>query len=162
MAKKADEKTATPAEPRKEGAPEFVWTEEIESAIFDKLMDGLVPAQILGSKRDPKLPGVTTFYKRIRDDSEFAKKYTRAIEVRTDADIDQIREIVMAPAVIAESIGGSHVDSGDVALRRLQIDALKWTASKRLPKKYGEKLELSGDSSAPLQIVVKQYTPPDA
>jgi len=161
MAKKADEKTATPAEPKEKGRPEYVWTEETEDAILEELMQGKVPAQILGANRRESWPGLSTFYKRIQNDASFAKKYTRAMEVRTEADVDQIREIVMAPAAEISTEYGSHVDSGDVALRRLQVDALKWTASKRLPKKYGEKLELAGDASAPLQIVVKQYTPPD-
>lgn len=140
-------------EPKKEGAPAFAWTAEIEDAILDEIMDGEVPAVILGKGRDPRFPGVTTFYKWIRDNDEFAKKYARALEVRTDSDVDEIRSIVMAPAVIAESVTGSHVDSGDVALRRLQVDALKWTASKRLPKKYGDKLEIEStviDRRAPV------------
>lgn len=137
MAKRA-EKSGAPPEPKENGRPPFAWTEEIEDAILDELMGGKVPAVILGEKRDSRFPGVTTFYKWIRDDERFSKKYAQAMEVRTDADVDEIRTIVMAPAVVAESINGSHVDSGDVALRRLQVDALKWLASKRKPKKYGD------------------------
>jgi hypothetical protein len=38
----------------------------------------------------------------------------------------------------------------EVAGLRLQSDNRKWLLSKLAPKKYGEKLELSGDANAPL------------
>lgn len=131
----------------------MAYSEEVMDQILEELMAGKVPAEILGPDRRPEYPGLTYFYKLIRDDESFAKKYARAMEVRTEADVDKIREIAMAPAVEVSSEYGSHVDSGDVALRRLQVDALKWTASKRLPKKYGEKVtnEHTGPNGGPMQ-----------
>lgn len=131
----------------------MAYSEEVMDQILEELMAGKVPAEILGPDRRPEYPGLTYFYKLIRDDESFAKKYARAMEVRTEADVDKIREIAMAPAVEVSSEYGSHVDSGDVALRRLQVDALKWTASKRLPKKYGDKVtsEHVGPDGGPMQ-----------
>jgi hypothetical protein len=37
-----------------------------------------------------------------------------------------------------------------VQKQRLQVDSRKWLLSKMLPKVYGDKIELSGDASAPL------------
>ena len=35
---------------------------------------------------------------------------------------------------------------------KLQVDTRKWLLSKLAPKKYGEKLELTGDPDRPLAI----------
>lgn len=48
----------------------------------------------------------------------------------------------------------------DAALGRLKFDARKWTASKLLPKKYGDKLELSGDPQSPLAINIVRFSDP--
>jgi hypothetical protein len=36
--------------------------------------------------------------------------------------------------------------------RRIRVDTRKWIASKLKPKKYGDKIELGGDTNAPLII----------
>jgi hypothetical protein len=40
----------------------------------------------------------------------------------------------------------------DVQRARLQVDTRKWLLSKLAPKKYGERLELTGDPDRPLAI----------
>lgn len=136
------------------GAPAFPWTEEIEDEILTGLADGKTPEAILGKGRPKHLPCVDTLYKRLSQDEGFAERYARALEIRTERDVGMIRDIALAPAVNAVSADGStHVDSGDVQLRRTQIDALKWIAAKRMPKKYGDKLtsEHTGPNGGPLQ-----------
>ena len=52
--------------------------------------------------------------------------------------------------------GGKEITKSDmVNHRRLQIEARKWLLSKVAPKKYGDKLELSGDEKAPLSIIIR-------
>lgn len=139
------------------GAPSFNWTEEIEDEILTGLADGKTPEAILGKDRDRRLPCVDTLYKRLSQDEKFAERYARALEVRTERDVGLIREIAMAPAVSAVSADGStHVDSGDVQLRRTQIDALKWIASKRMPKKYGDKIDV--ETSGTIAVTIKRYS----
>jgi len=45
-----------------------------------------------------------------------------------------------------------RTDSGFVAAQRLKVDTRKWLLSKVAPKKYGEKLEISGDAASPLHV----------
>lgn len=128
------------------GRPNFVWTEEIEDEILDKIMEGRVPAEFLGDDRESHLPGVTTLYKHLRDDEKFAKKYTRAKEFQADIEFDEIREI-------ADDASNDWMERNDpnnpgwqlnhdhVQRSRLRIDARKWRASKMAPKKYGDKIE---------------------
>lgn len=39
------------------------------------------------------------------------------------------------------------LDGAGVAAKRLQVDTLKWVASKLLPRKYGDRLDISGEVS---------------
>lgn len=139
------------------GRPPFPWTEEIEDEILTALADGKTPEAILGKDRKAGLPCVETLYKRLGADENFAEKYARALEIRTERDVGLIRDIALAPAVPAVGADGStHVDSGDVQLRRTQIDALKWIAAKRMPKKYGDKLDVNSNGS--ITVEIKRYS----
>lgn len=86
--------------------------------------------------------------KYAREDDSFGKQYARAMELRTDGDFEQL------DALQAEQpqLGEKGVDSAWVAWRKLQVDTLKWSLSKRVPKKYGDKLEHSGDPDRPLVV----------
>lgn len=128
------------------GRPTFDWTEEIEDAILDKIMEGQIPADFLGEGREDGMPGVTTLYKHLRDSDSFAKKYARAKEFQADIEFDEIREI-------ADDASNDWMERNDpnnpgwqlnhdhVQRSRLRIDARKWRASKMAPKKYGDKIE---------------------
>ena len=47
-----------------------------------------------------------------------------------------------------------RLDSAAVQKQRLQVDTRKWLLSKMAPKKYGDRLEVAGDASAPIQAAV--------
>ena len=83
----------------------------------------------------PHLGSYWSFVKWMREDDVAAQKYARARVEQADWYADQI-----AVLAVAEPEHGEHgVDSGEVAHRRLAIDALKWLAGKRKPKVYGDK-----------------------
>ena len=86
--------------------------------------------------------------KYAREDEAFGKQYARAMELRTDGDFEQL------DALQAEQpqLGEKGVDSAWVAWRKLQVDTLKWSLSKRVPKTYGDTLEHSGDPDRPLVV----------
>ena len=165
MAKKADEKTATPAEPSKTGAPAFVWTEEIEDAILNEIMDGRSFRDFMvGADRDHKLPSVPTFFKHLRDDEAFSKRYACAREFQADQEFEEIREI-------ADNASNDWMERNDpdnpgyvfnhdhVQRSKLRVDVRKWRASKLNPKKYGDRtaLEVAGDGGGPLVVQVVNY-----
>ena len=91
--------------------------------------------------------------------SRFRDRYARAREAQADALFDEILEIADETAFDTEiTENGSRPNSEWIARSRLRVDARKWMASKLAPKKYGEKLELAGDQSAPLTVVVRKLT----
>ena len=76
--------------------------------------------------------------------------------------------IDIADAPVATTDKGG-IDSAAVQKQRLQVDTRRWLLSKLAPKRYGEKLELSGDPAAPLVsrieraiVGVKNTSDPDA
>jgi hypothetical protein len=105
-------------------------------------------------------------YAWMDEDKEFAKRFACARERGHDVIADECLEIAdhstndwmdsHDPNNPGYRLNGDHVQRAKLRIEtRLKLLA-KWS-----PKKYGERVELAGDSSAPLQIVVKQYTPPD-
>lgn len=42
--------------------------------------------------------------------------------------------------------------------KRIMVDTRKWLASKFKPKKYGEKIQVGGDTDNPLTLLVKEIS----
>jgi hypothetical protein len=129
----------------------FVWTEEIEDEIFDRMIGGEGISQILGLDREDFLPSERTFYKRASIDGDFAQKYARAREAQGHREAEEIKAI--ADAATPE----------DVQVARLRVDARKWRAGKLAPKVYGDKLEVSGagEGGAHVHRVEMTFVRPD-
>lgn len=75
----------------------------------------------------------------------FTEQYTRARELASD--IFETDIIEAAQSVSPET----------AAADRVKIDALKWVAARRAPKKYGDRLELDGKLNMPV-VVIKDFT----
>lgn len=75
-------------------------------------------------------------------DPALAKQYARAREVQAEYYADEIIRI-------ADS-------SQDAVKGRLQVDARKWIASKLLPKKFGDRIDMTsnGEKLPPVQIIL--------
>jgi len=86
-------------------------------------------------------------------DADFANRYAHArssglevlaeelVEIADDTTHDQI---ITAAGVMQ--------NSEYIARSRLRVDTRKWLLSKLAPKKYGDKLELSGDAENPIAV----------
>lgn len=103
--------------------------------ILEALSDGTGLVTFLKSR--PDMPSYPTVMRWIRDNPEFAQMYTRACEDMADNDADKIADV--AQRVIEGKV--------DPQAARVAIDAYKWSAGKRRPKKYGDKLELETTST---------------
>lgn len=77
------------------------------------------------------------------DLAAFCHNYARAREAQADADADRLTQI--ADDVLQGRVGPAEA--------RAAADILKWTASRRNPRKYGDKQELqhTGAGGTPLQ-----------
>ncbi len=97
----------------------------------------------------------STFLSWVDADPILADKYTRARGALIEKMASDLMEIADTPVGSTES---GATDSGAVQKQRLQVDTRKWLLSKLAPKKYGDKLELSGDQESPLQVQVIKRT----
>jgi len=119
--------------------------------ICNRLMRGESLRKICGAERDDFLPGQTTVYKWLDLHADFAKQYARAREAQADFIADEILEIADSPNAVTNRETG-EVELRDAQRDRLRVDARKWLAGKMAPKKYGDKVQLSGDEDgAPIK-----------
>ena len=125
-------------------------TAELFDAICDRIADGESLRTIL---RDDGMPCFATFYRWVEADPSHAEQYARARQTQADAIFDEMLRIADTPLIgeTRKTIPGEdgkervEITEGDmVQHRRLQIETRKWMAGKLRPKKYGDKLEVSG------------------
>jgi len=88
----------------------------------------------------------STFSRWCDDDATLAESYARAREDLIERMATEIMEISDQDVGITDG----KKDWAAVQKHKLQVDSRKWLLSKLAPKKYGDKLELSGDNENPL------------
>jgi hypothetical protein len=115
--------------PKKMGRPP-IYTQAIANRICERIADGESLRAICA---DTDMPSRFAVRAWLISRPDFASHYARAREEQADADADAITDLTHK--VIAGDL--------DPQAARVAIDALKWAAGKRAPKKYGDKLELN-------------------
>lgn len=94
-------------------------------------------------------PSASTILRWLTEDDkkDFRDKYTRAREAQADYMAEQILEIAdnSDNDTIVTKNGIIIQNSEYINRSRLRVDTRKWLMSKLAPKKYGEKLDISGN-----------------
>lgn len=78
------------------------------------------------------MPGESTVWRWLSEDSFFQEEYTRAIQARAMAHADRVLDVT--EAVIRGEI------PPDAA--RVALDGMKWTAARLLPRVYGDRTQV--------------------
>jgi hypothetical protein len=112
------------------GRPPLPFNDNAADQILEAISEGMGLVTFL--KQRPDLPSYSTVMRWVRDNPEFAAQYACAREDMADHDADKIADV-------ADDVMKGKVDP---AAARVAIDAFKWSAGKRRPKRYGEKLEI--------------------
>ena len=81
-------------------------------------------------------PAPATIMDWTYSDPELAARYARAKECRGEVHAEKVLTVAMDTKIEPNS-------------RRIMVDALKWTASKLYPARYGDKLALGGADDLP-------------
>lgn len=119
------------------------YTDEIGEEICQRLMDGQSLKAIC---EDPHMPARSSVMKWLAEDTfpVFSDSYARARKVQADTDADDIGDI-------ARKAARGEIDPGAA---RAAIDGLKWTAGKRKPQVYGDRIAHvgGGEDEAPIQV----------
>lgn len=115
--------------------------EQLQAEICDWIASGKSLAAWCRENKEISYSRVMTW---LRESEDFQKDYARAHVDSGDADADQIKDITNR--VVAGEL--------DPQAARVAIDALKWTAGKRQPKKYGDKLEIDATVKADVKVTI--------
>ena len=102
------------------------YTEELASDFCSRIALGRSLRSVVS---DGDMPGHQTIYNWLGKYPYFVEQYTRAKKDSADADADRIEEIA------EKVLTGAY----EPQQARVAIDAYKWTAGKKRPKKYGDK-----------------------
>ena len=118
------------------------WNPELETSVIESIQSGSTLREIGKNKGF----SASCIVDHAENDAEFGKQYARALLIRADLDIYEIDELAKAEP----ERGKFGIDPGWANWQRTRIDAKKWLAGKRNPKKYGDKIGLEHSGSIDL------------
>lgn len=121
----------------------MAYSEERKEKVFNKIITEVADKgrSLRSVLRDKGMPSSSTFFIWLEDDENKSKRYARAVEVRAEGIFDEIIEIAENKEQDQTPFTGINVIKRDT----LRIDSRKWMLSKMLPKKYGDKLDITSD-----------------
>jgi hypothetical protein len=120
---------STPKKATKLGRPSS-FTPKIAAEICDQIIEGKSLIKIC---EQDDMPGRRTILTWLDTNEDFQRQYARARELQADT---------MAEMILDEA---KSVTNETAQAARVKIDALKWRASKLLPKRYGDRVEAVHD-----------------
>jgi hypothetical protein len=118
---------------------------ELSDAAIDRVSQGEPLAAVC---RDIGLK-LSTFYEWMEKDAELSGRFARARKSGFDIIAESLLDIADAPPPLTQQ---GSTDSGAVQHTKLRIDTRLKLLAKWDPKRYGEKLEVSGDAANPIAI----------
>jgi len=131
--------------------PRGKYTPELAAEICDRLSNGEPLRQICRS--DPKFPVWQKIYEWMVRDPVLAGAIARAREVGQDAIAEEIYALVEREPERILSEGGGRVDAGYVQWIRVQADIKLKLLAKWNPKRYGDRVALTGAADgAPIKV----------
>jgi len=123
------------------------WDEALQDNVIASLESGL-SLRKAAEQNGISLPSVL---RRCRECSSFADQYARAIELRSDLDFEEL----VADLEEAPQRTKFGIDPAWVQWKRLKVDTLKWALSKRVPKKYGDRVDHNVDGQIAVTFSAK-------
>lgn len=117
------------------------YTEELAAYMCAEIAGGM-SVKKLCDRED--MPNRSSFFLWLQKHETFSNNYARALEARAHLHAEEI-----------VAIADGEKDDAAVDRDRLRVDARKWTASRLLPKKYGDVTTLKGDPEAPVVALWK-------
>lgn len=114
------------------------YSEELADMICEGIMEGRSLRSICGDKG---MPDRSTVHRWLSAHDGFATKYARARDIQADLLFEDMQDVA------------DEGNPEDVQRARLRVMTMQWRASKLAPKKYGDKVALTGggEGDAPLR-----------
>jgi hypothetical protein len=116
--------------------------ENIFNEICDKIQKGRSLRSII---KDDGMPDLSTFYVWLKEDDEKSKHYAYATEARAEMIFEDILAIAdkSDDDIIIDENGIPQTNHDVINRSRIRIDARKWMLSKMIPKKYGDRTDIT-------------------
>ncbi len=137
---------------RKPGRPTR-YTEAIAVKICRRLAEGESLRKIC---KNTSMPAISTVMGWLFDGkhAEFSEQYAHARDLQADKLFDEALEIADATSDdwITTEDDKKILDHEHVQRSRLRVDTRKWAAGKLAPKRYGDKLQHTGDGGGPIRV----------
>ncbi len=144
-------KKPVPKKTRK-GRPSL-YTEALAAEICRRLAEGETLRAIC---RDKAMPDKATVLRWLADKkkADFRDQYAHARAMQADALFDEALEIAddASDDWTADKDGKKTVDHENIQRSRLRVDTRKGAAGKMAPKRYGDKLQHTGDGGGPIRV----------
>lgn len=124
------------------------YTPELATLICERMVDGETLRKICA---DEGMPNRSTVFRWLLKHEEFERSYKMAIELHADFWADKAQEIADdRGADFIEKDGKLIPDWENVQRSRLRVDTIKWRTAKLFPKKYSDRVQMSGPDEKPL------------
>ncbi len=145
-------RATTKTKKKKAGRPSL-YTKALAAKICRRMAEG---ESLRAVCRDPAMPAISTVMGCLLEGNhaEFSEQYAHAREAQADVLFDEALEIADAATGdwITDSNGKTQFDHEHVQRSRLRVDTRKWAAGKLAPKRYGDKIQHTGDGGGPIRI----------
>ncbi len=147
-----DKRKAKPKARRGRGRPTR-YTPEVAADICTRLAEGESLRSICD---DAAIPARSTVLGWLFDGEheEFIDQYACAREAQAEGRADEIVDIAddVLSDFTTDKDGKVTVNHDHIQRSRLRVDARKWIAAKLLPKRYGDKMQHTGDGGGPIRV----------
>ena len=152
---KASEPVAPPKPP---GRPS-IYSPELAAAICTHIADGKSLRTIGAMDGMPHQATIMAWLDGSKP--EFSEQYARAHEAYADKLAEETLTIADDSSLdtYVDADGNVKTDTEAIQRSKLRVDTRKWLASKKAPRKYGDKVAIGGaDDLGPVQTVTKDMT----
>lgn len=117
-------------------------SKELKNKICDLISKGLTVDKTCNQLNIAK----STLYEWVYDDKDFRAEFDRAKDERIEAQLEEATQLLDDVSILVKD----GFDKDRINAARLKVDTIKWFASKRLSKKYGDKTIHSNDPDNPM------------
>jgi hypothetical protein len=124
--------------------------DEIWPAIFEKISTGRSLASVL---REPGMMSYELAKLHLRSYPHIKARYYEATRERAESLAEEIEQIADEP--IPEHLDGPS-KSAWIQRQRLRVDSKKWIASKLLPERFGDKIEVTAAPSINMEEAIRR------
>jgi hypothetical protein len=138
--------------------------EALKGQIVEKIAIDMMSLRSVCSEKD--MPSMSTVLDWLKEDKSFSLQYARACEIRAEGIADEILDIADDSSRDTKTIKNKNGDDYEVEdtewvnRSKLRVESRKWLLAKMMPKKYGDKLDITSDNEKLGKNIQIEIVPP--